>query len=427
MRSLLFFAIPTLFPLTDLLFWWWADRRLRRTPHAPLWRTLLGVFVGGQLLVLIWIIALGRRHSGEVLPMPITAAAYIWHLFIVPFVMAGLLLGTAGYLGYRLVNRHQSHRQPASDGGAGQLVPCDPPDAVLGESADADRAGAGMTRRQLLGAAIAAAPPVIALAATGRAVSQLRGFRVLPIVVPLPQLPPELDGMTIAQVADVHVGPFTHGPILKEIVEATNRLRADLVLLTGDLINGSLSDLPAGLDMVKRLDPHYGLAMCEGNHDLFEGREAFDRQVKASGVPLLIDESMMVRVRGRLVQLLGLQWGRGGFGGGGERVIEPSMKKLVRQLRPDAFPILLAHHPHAFDPAADAGIPLTLSGHTHGGQIMLTRNIGFGPEMFRYWSGLYQKPGAALVVSNGVGNWFPLRINAPAEIVYITLMRNQVV
>ncbi|MEZ0255819.1 MAG: metallophosphoesterase, partial [Chthoniobacter sp.] len=81
--------------------------------------------------------------------------------------------------------------------------------------------------------------------------------------------------------------------------------------------------------------------------------------------------------------------------------------------------ILLAHHPHAFDFAAD--IPLTLSGHTHGGQLMLTKDFGFGPAMFRYWSGLYQKADRALVVSNGVGNWFPVRVQAPAEIVHLTL------
>jgi predicted MPP superfamily phosphohydrolase len=100
------------------------------------------------------------------------------------------------------------------------------------------------------------------------------------------------------------------------------------------------------------------------------------------------------------------------------------MDVVLPQLRGDAFPILLAHHPHAFDPAAAAGIPLTLAGHTHGGQLMLTESIGFGPQMFRYWSGPYRNPnGSTLVVSNGVGNWFPLRVNAPAEIVHLTLRR----
>ena len=76
-----------------------------------------------------------------------------------------------------------------------------------------------------------------------------------------------------------------------------------------------------------------------------------------------------------------------------------------------------------FDIAADANIPLTLAGHTHGGQLMLSERFGAGPMMFKYWSGLYRRNNSALVVSNGVGNWFPLRNNAPAEIVHITLRR----
>ena len=93
-----------------------------------------------------------------------------------------------------------------------------------------------------------------------------------------------------------------------------------------------------------------------------------------------------------------------------------------RKLRePDAFPIFLAHHPHAFDAAVRENLPLTLSGHTHGGQLMLTPDLGPGPMLFRYWSGLYKRNNSQLVVSNGVGNMFPLRLNAPAEVIHLTL------
>ncbi len=98
------------------------------------------------------------------------------------------------------------------------------------------------------------------------------------------------------------------------------------------------------------------------------------------------------------------------------------MLELLAQRQTDAFPILLAHHPHAFDYAKD--VPLTLAGHTHGGQLMVTKNFGFGPALYRYWSGLYRKKDRALVVSNGTGNWFPLRTRAPAEIIHLTLRRS---
>ena len=143
-------------------------------------------------------------------------------------------------------------------------------------------------------------------------------------------------------------------------------------------------------------------------------------RVRAARLPLLLDESATVLLPGRSspIQILGMAWSRSGGS------IAGSMSSLMRQRNSNAFPILLSHHPHAFDAAAPANIPLTLSGHTHGGQIMLNERLGAGPAMFRYWSGLYQKPGGSkLIVSNGVGNWFPLRINAPAEILHITLRK----
>jgi predicted MPP superfamily phosphohydrolase len=95
--------------------------------------------------------------------------------------------------------------------------------------------------------------------------------------------------------------------------------------------------------------------------------------------------------------------------------------QVLKQRQPDAFPILLAHHPHAFDAAIKANLPLTLAGHTHGGQWMIDRRHGVGPVMFRYWSGLYTRGRSQLIVSNGAGNVLPFRTNAPAEIVHLTL------
>ena len=140
----------------------------------------------------------------------------------------------------------------------------------------------------------------------------------------------------------------------------------------------------------------------------------------------MVNESATVEIRGVPVQLLGLRWGARDThphdaASRGDQAIEGSMRELLLQRQSGAFPILLAHHPHAFDYADD--IPLTLAGHTHGGQLMVTPEIGFGPMLYRYWSGLYRKSDQALVVSNGTGNWFPLRTRAPAEIIHLTLRR----
>jgi predicted MPP superfamily phosphohydrolase len=228
--------------------------------------------------------------------------------------------------------------------------------------------------------------------------------------------------MTITQVSDMHVGRFTSGRVLREMVGEVNELRSDLVLVTGDLINNALSDLEEGLDLVRAMQARFGLFMIEGNHDLIEDGPEFERRVKASGVPFLLDESIVIPVRGVPLQLLGLRWTRA-TAQPRDQAIALAVANLARDRRPDAFPILLAHHPHAFDHAAEIHLPLTLAGHTHGGQLMLNERCGFGPAMFRYWSGLYTRGESKLVVSNGVGNWFPLRANAPAEIIHLTLRR----
>jgi predicted MPP superfamily phosphohydrolase len=228
----------------------------------------------------------------------------------------------------------------------------------------------------------------------------------------------------------MHVGPWTNGRVLRAMVEKTNALRTDLVLLTGDLIHYDLADLPEAIALVKAMQGRYGLWMIEGNHDLFENAGEFERRVKAAGLHLLLDEWAVADVRGHPVQLFGLSWiGAGNAESPADTGDESQRDKwgvlqlhrLMKERHSEVFPILLAHHPHAFDAAAEFALPLTLAGHTHGGQWMLDSRHGAGPVLFRYWSGLYTRAGSQLIVSNGVGNVLPLRISAPAEIVHITL------
>jgi len=283
-----------------------------------------------------------------------------------------------------------------------------------------------MSRRAFLAATAAFTPQLFTVGLTTIALRQLEQFRVRRMTIPIRGLPAALDGLTIAHVSDMHAGRFTRSTVLREMSAAVNDLRSDLVLVTGDLINGALHEIPEGIDAVRRFDAPSGVYMIEGNHDLFQGRAAFESRVKGSGVPLLVNETEQLTVRDHPLQLLGQRWGGPVFRrreGNDDATISASFNELLALRDPEAFPILLAHHPHAFDPAAAAQIPLTLSGHTHGGQLMLNADTGFGPLMFRYWSGHYTKGDSHLVVSNGVGNWFPLRTRAPAEIIHLTLRR----
>ena len=106
-----------------------------------------------------------------------------------------------------------------------------------------------------------------------RGVYQLDKFRVNRATIAIPGLPADLDGLTIAQVSDVHIGKLTRPRLLPRLTEATNQLNADLIVLTGDLIDLSIDDLPTGIRFVQSLVPRFGrefLAMIEGNHDLLD-------------------------------------------------------------------------------------------------------------------------------------------------------------
>lgn len=285
-----------------------------------------------------------------------------------------------------------------------------------------------LTRRRLLLSAAIAVPPLVATGAVGVSLGQLHRFRVRKLDVDVPGLPPALDGITVAHVTDMHIGRFTFGRKVDDVARTVNALKPDLVLITGDIIDYRVADLPVAFEMLKRLERPDRVFLCEGNHDLFQSRADFEGTIddftKHYGIPLLVNETRLVRINGANVQVLGLRYGDvDARDYPQERQIADNMKQLRPQVLRDAFPILMAHHPHAFDPATAAGLPLTFCGHTHGGQLMLTKNLGAGPLLFKYWSGLYRKPNSRLVVANGVGNWFPLRVNAPAEIIFATLRR----
>jgi uncharacterized protein len=380
--------------------WWIASMRLTR---GKSWRWLVSAFLSAEVFGLLWLF--GGRLSGadgdRALPKFAVTGVFIWHTLLLPLFVAAILLALPVLVisaGVRFFRRK-----------------------AVSHSAVTDSERSVFDRRQFLAVAAAATPPVLTVSLSTIAMRQLQQFRVRRFTLPIRDLPTDLHGTTIAQVSDMHVGRFTTGRVLREMVKTVNDLRADLILLTGDLINDALEDLTEGINLVRAMQARFGVYIIEGNHDLIENAGEFERRMRASGIPFLLDQSSVISVRGAPVQLLGLSWTRALHNR--DEAIAESVHQLLGQRQDEAFPIFMAHHPHAFDAAAEASMPLTISGHTHGGQLMWNEHSGFGPILFRYWSGLYNRGESKLIVSNGVGNWFPLRINAPAEVVHLTLVR----
>jgi predicted MPP superfamily phosphohydrolase len=380
-------------PLLSLAWWFWADRRLRLLGCRRVWRWV--IFLSCLLLLgsYAWVL-LDRRGLVEVpLAAPLYAAVLLWGLLFLPLMaVPTVVIWSLGQLLQRLLGRGDARIKKVEG-------------------------GVRWTRREWLAAAVVGMPTFATLGTAGFSLPQTKRFRVRELSVTLANLPEALDGMRIAHLTDTHVGKFTQGQVLDEMVARTNALDADLVLFTGDLIDNSIRDLPAALRMLQQLRAKSGMFVIEGNHDLFDDPQGFVNGLREGGVNLLRNQVATVQMRGVAVQILGIVWNRH------ESEMEQDVEAVAGIADSRAFQILLAHHPHAFDRAAALGIPLTFAGHTHGGQLMVTQGVGAGPAMFRYWSGIYQKLGAALVVGNGTGNWFPLRVNAPAEIIHLTLRR----
>ena len=409
-----FLLIITSLLAADLLWWREANRRLVRIARSGPARLLLWLFMAGQIAYLLWLLlGVAVEDLSDWKPIELPIAAFIWHVLLLPAGCA-IFLAAAGL--------RQWKRRPARRVGlaSSQLNPDE------------------RSRRKFLSAAVVAVPPLVSVLATRKGVAQMGQFRIRRLDLSIPQLPSDLAGLTIAHVSDLHVGNFMPLELTPPMADATNELECDLIAFTGDLIDASERHVERGVEFMRRLRPRHGMVMIEGNHDVVRNAGRFEQAVKDAGLPLLLDESMTFRLPGRAtpVQFLGTTWGELKSGRelhrhGKERdywfreysngARDESVRRVAAMREPGAFPILLAHHPHAFDAAAAAGLPLVLSGHTHGGQIMLTHNIGVGPLRFRYWSGLYRKPGSQMFISNGIGSWFPLRVNAPSEIVRVTL------
>lgn len=367
-----------------LLWWWRVDRRLARLRNAWLWRLFIAAWAGCMLYF-----PLAAARWGHFFPPVFPAAGFIWHVLVIgPFMLGALLFGVIRGL-----------LRPRRRGA---------------DSVD-------LSRRQVLTALAAAAPPMLITGALAAAsVEEIGKFRVSEMDLALPGWPPQLTGFTIAVVADIHVGPFSTTQMLTDIVARTNTIHrggpADMVYFAGDLINTTLRDLPAGLETITALQSRVGTYACLGNHDVMADRDYFIRRLEQAGIPVLVDQALAIEAApGVRVQLLGVDWKAT------EEERNQSVVNVAALRDPSLFPICFSHHPHAWDEAIRQGLPLMLSGHTHGGQIMLTKLIGVGPLKFRYWTGIYQRHGSTLVISNGVGNWFPLRVNAPPEILKLTL------
>jgi hypothetical protein len=245
----------------------------------------------------------------------------------------------------------------------------------------------------------------------------------------LPRLPREFHGFRIAQLSDFHIGPFMTSSDIRHVVEMTTALKPDLIVLTGDFITWDPDTQEAAVESVSGLKAPLGIYGCLGNHEMITGTEASITALFArNNVKILRQERAPIQVGKECLNMIGVDYEyRKHHAPYGRHLVQQYLESVKPLMVPDQVNILLSHNPNTFDRAAELGVDLSLSGHTHGGQIALnfiSPDLSLARLMTLYVKGHFQKPGGQLYVNRGIGTiGIPIRFDAPPEITMFELVR----
>ncbi len=243
-------------------------------------------------------------------------------------------------------------------------------------------------------------------------------FRVEEVPVRIPGLPRALDGYTLAQISDLHIGSFVGDRDLDRGFELVRGLKADVLLLTGDLVDQDAGYTAQLVSKLARLPvPRDGMVGILGNHDYYAGADQVAAAMRAAGVRMLVNQGMRLRPDdGGGFALLGIDdlWGERSGGPG------PRLDLAMREVPPDLPRILLSHQPTFFYQSAPH-VALQLSGHTHGGQV--NPGVRVADLIMPFVSGRYERSGSTLWVNRGFGvSGPPSRVFAPPEVTKVVLV-----
>jgi predicted MPP superfamily phosphohydrolase len=243
--------------------------------------------------------------------------------------------------------------------------------------------------------------------------------RVVRIDIPVARLPEALHGFSIAQISDVHVGPTIKRGFVEHIVRQVNALKADLIAVTGDLVDGTVAQLSADTAPLSQLAALHGTFFVTGNHEYYSGERAWTAEVRRLGIHVLKNEHVVLRHNGASVVLAGVTDYSAHHFDPAQRS-DPAAALSGAPVNAGAK-ILLAHQPSTAAAAADAGFDVQLSGHTHGGQFWPWNHfVGFFQP---FTGGLNRLKNMMIYVNRGTGYWGPPnRFGVPSEITHIRLV-----
>jgi predicted MPP superfamily phosphohydrolase len=237
------------------------------------------------------------------------------------------------------------------------------------------------------------------------------------VEIALDRFPHSLNGFRVVQISDVHIGPLLDRKFSAKVAASVNALEPDLIVVTGDLVDGRVSSIHNEVEPFRDLRAHHGVYFVTGNHDFYSGADDWVTHVSSFGWNALRNESVTISRDGAHFELVGVDDPHGGMveGRGGE-----DLDLALRDADPSRATVLLAHDPATFRRAHKRRVCLQLSGHTHGGQIW---PFGWAVRLAVPWVNGHHRIGESqLYVSCGTGFWGPpMRLGTRAEITEIIL------
>jgi len=244
----------------------------------------------------------------------------------------------------------------------------------------------------------------------------------------LPNLPGAFDGVRIAQISDVHVGPHTSRRHLARIAQSARESQPDLVVYTGDQVDDFARDVEYFFAAFGEVKAPLGRFAIIGNHDVFAGWEAVCTNLTSGGIPVLLNEAVPIHHEGARLWLAGTGDPAGSsWGLGGSSNAAPDIDRTLRDIPPGEPTIVLAHNPALWPELAQRGVDLTLSGHTHYGQLAIPRwGWSIASTFLELAMGTHRRERSLLYISPGANYWgVPFRIGTPPEVTVLTLRRCQ--
>ncbi len=227
-----------------------------------------------------------------------------------------------------------------------------------------------------------------------------------------PRWPSAFDGLRVGHVSDFHLGDLMP---LDRALNAVNLLASqepDIVVCTGDIVDLHVDGALPLLEAMANINAPLGTMLVLGNHDELDCSRTISSMAQHAGVQLLRDASCQIHHNGDVLNVAGIDWAK----------TARQCKNKVENVCDEQTHLLLSHNPKAFKVASKIGIPLTLSGHTHGGQLSIPKKKKANLALaHKYSTGMYERGDSRLFVTVGVGAWFPLRVNCPAEVAMITV------